>query len=205
MPPWIRKILLRGLRVNADERYPSMDELLDALGEEPGGRAAAWLRRERRDAAGGGGFGFGVQQGLADSGARVRRRPREAGRHLGAGAGAGQPETPRQARLHDAFLKTGKSYAKDVWATTSRALTNYARSWADMYKETCEATAVHKVQSADVLDLRMACLTSASAACARSRTCSSTRTARSSRTPSARRTRSRRWTGAPTCLCCERS
>ena len=55
-------------------------------------------------------------------------------------------------------MKTGKSYAKDVWATTSRALTNYARAWTDMYKETCEATAVHKVQSTEVLDLRMACL-----------------------------------------------
>ena len=55
-------------------------------------------------------------------------------------------------------MKTGKSYAKDVWATTSRALDKYARAWVDMYREACEATAVHKVQSADVLDLRMACL-----------------------------------------------
>ena len=35
VPPWIRKILLRGLRVNADERFPSMEELLEALGKNP--------------------------------------------------------------------------------------------------------------------------------------------------------------------------
>src|SRR3982751_4847282 len=35
VPLWIRKILMRGLRVNADERYPSMEELLEALGKNP--------------------------------------------------------------------------------------------------------------------------------------------------------------------------
>jgi hypothetical protein len=48
------------------------------------------------------------------------------------------------AQLHEAFLKTGKSYAKDVWATTSRSLDQLRPLWADMYKETCEATEVHK-------------------------------------------------------------
>ncbi len=55
-------------------------------------------------------------------------------------------------------MKTGKSYAADVYATASRALTVYAQRWADMRKETCEATEVRKEQSAEVLDLRMSCL-----------------------------------------------
>ncbi len=90
----------------------------------------------------------------APSAAAAPRSSRASGRW----SGEGEPESPRQARLHEAFLKTGKSYAKDVWATTSRALTNYARAWADMHKQTCEATAVRKEQSNDTLDLRMSCL-----------------------------------------------
>jgi tetratricopeptide (TPR) repeat protein len=70
----------------------------------------------------------------------------------------GAPESSRQAQLHEAFLKSGKSYAKDVWATTSRSLTNYARAWADMYRENCEATVVRKEQSEEVRDLRTSCL-----------------------------------------------
>ena len=35
VPLWIRKILLRGLRVNADERWASMEDLIEALGKNP--------------------------------------------------------------------------------------------------------------------------------------------------------------------------
>jgi eukaryotic-like serine/threonine-protein kinase len=69
-----------------------------------------------------------------------------------------QGEPPRQAAIHAAFLRSGKSYAVDVFNTASRALTTYAQSWANMYKETCEATQIRHEQSADVLDLRMSCL-----------------------------------------------
>ena len=76
----------------------------------------------------------------------------------GSCAGQGEPEPARHARIREAFMKTGKSYAADVYATASRALTDYAQRWADMRKETCEATEVRKEQSAEVLDLRMSCL-----------------------------------------------
>ena len=156
VPLWIRRILLRGLRVNADERWASMEELLVRLGMNP-----AVKRRKVAAFVGSallfGMLAVGIRQGVADRGAACGGGPeRLAG--IWELVEAGQPESPRQARLHAAFLKTGKSYAKDVWATTNRALTNYARSWADMYKQTCEATAVHKAQSTDVLDLRMSCL-----------------------------------------------
>jgi tetratricopeptide (TPR) repeat protein len=72
--------------------------------------------------------------------------------------GADQPEGPRQAQIHAAFLHTGKSYAADVYETVSRALTGYAQNWANMYKATCEATSIHHDQSPEVLDLRMSCL-----------------------------------------------
>jgi eukaryotic-like serine/threonine-protein kinase len=55
-------------------------------------------------------------------------------------------------------LATGKSYAPDVFATVSHALTTYAENWANMYRDACVATEVRREQSAEVLDLRMSCL-----------------------------------------------
>ncbi len=55
-------------------------------------------------------------------------------------------------------MRTGKSYAADVYETVTRALTKYAQSWSSMYRETCEATHVRHEQSEDVSDLRMSCL-----------------------------------------------
>jgi serine/threonine protein kinase/tetratricopeptide (TPR) repeat protein len=158
VPMWIRKILLRGLRVNADERFPSMVELLEALGRDPAVARRRWLLATSSAvlllAAG---TGFGMRQGMADSKPVCRGGPEKLD-GIWELVPPGTGETPRQAQLHEAFLKSGKSYAKDVWATTSNALTKYARAWADMYRETCEATAVNKVQSTEVLDLRMECL-----------------------------------------------
>ena len=64
-------------------------------------------------------------------------------------------------------MQTGKSYAPDVFATVSRALTTYAQNWANMYKDACEATEVRREQSAEVMDLRMECFRSGSVGFAR--------------------------------------
>jgi serine/threonine protein kinase/tetratricopeptide (TPR) repeat protein len=156
VPAWIRKILLRGLRVSPDERYPGTSDLLDALAKNPA------VARRRAAYVGGAALlavalGFGANKGFAD-------RPAPCGGAPAKLAGvwelrkAGEPEPARHARIREAFMKTGKSYAADVYATASRALTTYAQRWADMRKETCEATEVRKEQSAEVLDLRMSCL-----------------------------------------------
>jgi len=68
------------------------------------------------------------------------------------------PEGPAQKRIHTAFLRTGKSYAADVYETVSRSLSDYAARWSNLYRETCEATQLRHEQSPEVLDLRMSCL-----------------------------------------------
>jgi eukaryotic-like serine/threonine-protein kinase len=156
VPFWVRRILLRGLRSAPAERYPSMAELLAALGKDPRAARRKWMvgaAVAMLPLA----VGLGVRQSLIDR------------RALCDGAGeklAGiwdlhppdQPETPRQSQIHAAFMRTGKSYAADVYETVTRALTSYAQSWTTMYKQTCEATQVRHEQSAEVLDLRMSCL-----------------------------------------------
>src|SRR5580692_5685314 len=156
VPFWVRRILLRGLRSAPVERFPSMAEMLDALGRDP---RALWRKLAIATAvvllpvA----AGFGVWRNSADQRAMC----------LGGGerlAGIwelhppDQPEGPRQSQIHAAFLRTGKSYAADVYETVTRALTGYAQSWANMYQQTCEATQIRHEQSPEVLDLRMSCL-----------------------------------------------
>src|SRR6185437_14158091 len=156
VPFWVRRILLRGLRSAASERYPTMGELLEALGRDP--------RATRKKWAVGAAVvalplvvGLGVWRGVANQQAVCDGA---AERLAGTWEihGPDQPEGPRQSQIHAAFLRTGKSYAADVYETVSRALTNYAQSWANMYKETCQATSVRHDQSPEVLDLRMSCL-----------------------------------------------
>jgi serine/threonine protein kinase/tetratricopeptide (TPR) repeat protein len=156
VPLWVRKLVLRGLRSSAAERFPSMKVLLDALDRNP-----AVARRRRALFAASLvlplAVGLGVRQSLADH-------------HEICGGGSERlggiwelplprsGESSRQAAIHRAFLATGKAYAADVYASVSRNLDTYAKGWAGMYREACEATQVRGEQSPEVLDVRMSCL-----------------------------------------------
>jgi eukaryotic-like serine/threonine-protein kinase len=131
IPPWVRKILLRGLRVAPQERWPSMKALLAELEKN---RAVA---RRRRFAAGAAAKLAGVWE------APIRGRP---------------VETPAKTEMRRMFLATGKRYALDAFETASQILDRYTKSWSEMYLEVCLATHVREEQSAEVLDLRMASL-----------------------------------------------
>jgi serine/threonine protein kinase/tetratricopeptide (TPR) repeat protein len=155
VPPWVRRILLRGLRSNANERFPSMKALLEALEKDP----AVALRRRAMTVAAvllPVAVGLGVRQSVA----RNQSVCGGAADHLADVWELTAPgvESPRQAAIHRAFLASGKSYAADVYASVRRTLGAYAQGWASMYREACEATHVRGEQSAEVLDLRMSCL-----------------------------------------------
>jgi len=160
VPPWVRKVLLRALMPRAKDRWPSMEALIEALGKDPNVQRRKWLA-----AAGGvlfiGGMFFGGRALIGDQNQACSGGPPKL-------VGIwdlqkfGESEPSRHAQIRKAFMATGKSYAPDVFATVSRALTTYAQSWANMYRETCEATEVRREQSPEVLDLRMSCLRSVS-------------------------------------------
>jgi tetratricopeptide (TPR) repeat protein len=156
VPFWVRKILLRGLRSAAAERYTSMGELLEDLGRDP---RARW----RKLAIGAAvalvplAMGFGVRQSLMSRQVVCTGGEDKLGGVWDLHA-PDKPEGPRQSQIHAAFMRTGKNYAADVYETVSRALTRYAQSWSSMYRENCEATHVRHEQSDEVLDLRMSCL-----------------------------------------------
>jgi len=157
VPLWIRKILLRGLRPTGADRFRSMGELLDALGKNP-------ASTRRNVAAGMAGVVLTAaviviaRQSAADHRAICGNgRARLTG--VWEMSGPGEPSPARRARIKAAFMRTGKSYANEVYATIDRVLTKYAQSWSNMYEQTCEATRIHGEQSEEVFDLRMSCLT----------------------------------------------
>ncbi len=131
VPGWLREALLRGLRRDPEERWPSMRALLSELDRHP-----AIANRRRFVAA------------AAEKLEGLWEAPR----------GTASVETPAKAEMRAAFLATGKSYAAKAWEGAGQILDRYARRWTELYVEACEATHVREEQSAEVLDLRMACL-----------------------------------------------
>jgi tetratricopeptide (TPR) repeat protein len=156
VPAWLRKVVLRGLRSNPAERYPSMADLIETLGKNP--------TVQRRRVA----LTVVAVMAIAALGVGIRRSAAEHRAFCSGGPGklaevwevqpTAEGKYPRQEQIRRAFDRSGKSYAADVFATVSRSLTKYAQSWAAMYKESCEATQVRGEQSGEVLDLRMSCL-----------------------------------------------
>ncbi len=129
VPSWVRKIVLRGLRVEPRDRWPSMTALLAEL--EKSRRGAP----RRRFASGAAAKLAGIWE------APARGRP---------------GDTPVKAEVRRAFLASGKAYAAATFDKVRAILDRYAQSWTEMYVDACEATHVRGEQSADVLDLRMA-------------------------------------------------
>ncbi|HVS02444.1 MAG TPA: tetratricopeptide repeat protein, partial [Thermoanaerobaculia bacterium] len=148
LPPWLRRVLLRGLAVDPSARFPSMEALLAALAADPARRRQRWLRTAAA-AVGVAGAITGVaawqwQQGEVCQGAGERL------------LGAWDPA--RSHAVRSAFLATGEPYAAASWRAVQGTLDRFAASWAAMRTAACEATHVHGEQSADLLDRRVACL-----------------------------------------------
>jgi eukaryotic-like serine/threonine-protein kinase len=153
VPGWMRRVLLRGLAVAPEARYPSMGALLTALETDPKARFRP--------------LAFGLAALLVVAGTAMGFR-RAAGSHEAMCLGGEQrlaeiwePAGVASARkdvIHRAFVATGKSYAEQAFAGASRYLDQYVGGWLGMYRDACEATHARGEQSAEVLDLRMACL-----------------------------------------------
>ena len=145
--------MLRGIDVSPNRRFPQLDDLIAVLANDPAKRTRAWMARR-----GGAGGDAGRGGGGAPDG---RGAARDVHRGGGAAAGIWEPgadTTERKAAIHRAFAASGKSYAEQSFAGAARLLDQYVGRWTGMYTDACQATHVRGEQSAEVLDLRMACL-----------------------------------------------
>lgn len=150
LPTWIERVLRRGRDPEPDRRFSSMAALLAALRDDPAARRRRWLVR--------GGLATGLGLALAGA-AEVFARPPlcvDTRAPLADVWGAG-----RRSQVAAAFARAcadGASCPPKSHARTQALLDDYADAWAAMRTNACEATHVHGVQSAALLDRRMGCL-----------------------------------------------
>ena len=152
VPAAMRRLLLRGLSLDPDDRYPSMRALLGDLRRDP-------ARRRRVAGAASAGLAlvaaaaFGAQH-LATRGQRLCMT---AGNKMAEVWELGSGGTRREA-IRRAFVATGAGFAEGTWKRVSDLLDDYSRRWTRGYTQACEATHVRGEQPPEVLGMRLTCL-----------------------------------------------
>ncbi|MEM7156387.1 MAG: tetratricopeptide repeat protein [Myxococcota bacterium] len=152
VPRWLREALVRGLAPSAEERWPSMAELLAQLTRD---RTAPW----RRWATVGLGVvavaavGWGVTRSSDANEPSLPTACTDAGQGL---VGVWDPARREALSTRIADVKT--PFAADMASRVVAQLDRYAESWVEMTTDACMATHVRGEQSDTLLDLRTACL-----------------------------------------------
>jgi tetratricopeptide (TPR) repeat protein/tRNA A-37 threonylcarbamoyl transferase component Bud32 len=148
VPGWLRDILLQGLRIDPDQRFPTMEELLRQLSKDRGA-----LRR-RAVVLGGTALLLGVALfGYRQAVNRQQQVCSGAAERL-----SGVWDDGRKQAVSAAFLATKTPYAADTARAVEKLLNDYTRDWVEMQRDACRATRLRGEQSEAVLDLRTDCL-----------------------------------------------
>ncbi len=148
VPAWLRRVVMRGLRVNPDERYPSMRAVIDELSHDP---SARWRR-------------VGAFAGVAllvGSLALVQREFTQRQLRVCRGGEsmiAGVWDGARRGDVDKAFAASKRPQAARAFANTVAALDEWTASWLGARQDACAATRLRGEQSSELLDQRMACL-----------------------------------------------
>jgi tetratricopeptide (TPR) repeat protein len=150
VPGWLRAVVARGLALEPDRRWPSMDALLAALARDPAHRRRQWLMA---GALGAGALGLvaAVWLGVTRDGAAA----------VCSGARAelaGVWDAGREESLARAMQATGVSYAADTWRRTEGVLDRYADAWVAGYTDACEDTVIRREQPEEIRARRVLCL-----------------------------------------------
>ncbi|MEM9452551.1 MAG: serine/threonine-protein kinase [Myxococcota bacterium] len=147
VPSWVFRIVSRGLSHDPEQRWSSVQDLIDALAQDPARTQRRWLA-----AAGlvviAGLLGFGLSEfrglwGQMCPGASVHQE--------------GLWPAAQRERVIQAFQATGSPLATDTAARVTALVDIYVRAWARMRTEACEAHRQGR-QSDRFFDLRTACL-----------------------------------------------
>jgi tetratricopeptide (TPR) repeat protein/predicted Ser/Thr protein kinase len=150
VPRFVAAVIARGLLPEPDDRWPTMEALLAALGR------TFWTPRRRRLAAGMAGAAVAVVAALGFTAGRRAAAPDPC---LG-GEALVAPlwDDAARGRVHDAFRRTGRAIADDTFQRVDAVLRDRLAGWARAHRDNCEATHVRHEQSEAMLDLRARCL-----------------------------------------------
>ena len=149
VPTWLRRVLERGLAAEPSERWSDMWALLDALTLDPVQRRRPWL-------LGGASLIVAV---VAAAAAIVLEGPPPVGPCVQAGEELRELwSDPARARLAERFAASELIYAGETWTRVEAGLDRWAGDWVEARRSACEDSEIRHQQSAELLDLRMACL-----------------------------------------------
>jgi eukaryotic-like serine/threonine-protein kinase len=157
VPAWLRRVILRGLQRNPEARYPTMEALLEELTHDPARTRRRWLAVA----------GAAITLGAATASSSMAWRASHVGPTLcatgaqrlnGVWEGAETRLSARKLAIHRAFAATHLPYAETAFNGVHQLLDRYVGAWTAMYADACHATHSRGEQSAEVLDLRMSCL-----------------------------------------------
>jgi eukaryotic-like serine/threonine-protein kinase len=144
----LRRIVERGLHARPEERYASLDAMVSQL--ERAERARARCIRAST-----------VICATASVGASaffVSQRHAESPCQLDDSVFDGVWDSARRGTLEQAFQRTGRRNAGEVFGLIAERLDRFRKQWLGVRRLSCEATHVRQEQSDRVMALRAACL-----------------------------------------------
>ena len=156
VPAWLWEIIYKGLSVEPEDRYATIDSLLEELDKDP-----EEVRHQRRLAHRRKLLvvsmimlmvfvPIGVWYGL-------RYRTFQLCKDV-EGEFDGVWDNPTKASVQTALLGTEKSFAQGTWERVEITFDRYLAEWVRMRSDVCEARLIRGTQSEELFDLRMSCL-----------------------------------------------
>ncbi|WP_163993667.1 serine/threonine-protein kinase [Pyxidicoccus caerfyrddinensis] len=149
VPGWVHRLLVRGLSVSPEARFPSMDALLDALSKDPSAARRKWLGGAAAVLG-----GVALAAGVAVTVSKPQAQPCVGAPELFAHVWSAS----QRAAVEKAFTGSGAPGADGAFTQVAKALDAYGTQWSTMHQQACEATRVSGAQPEAHLALRMACL-----------------------------------------------